>query len=117
MASAPFAFASNLPPTIPGWTLIAIDTPGKNVFYGKDDSVKLDSKGISVLFQVVKEDSSVNYIVMFIGRNTCKAGYGEMTVSSVSGKIIGNSDYVKGGLSLGSKIGDFLCYGIEKLGK
>ncbi|HBX6034135.1 TPA: hypothetical protein MH599_29205 [Klebsiella pneumoniae] len=118
-----FAFPSDsLPtipgvPSIPGWVPLAADTKGKNFFYGKVDSFKINSNGLSLIIQVISSGSSAEYVRAFISRNTCELGYGEMTISSLSGKSIGNIDYVKGGLSLGSNMGDILCYTLENIGK
>ncbi len=104
-------------PSLPGWVPLAADTKGKNFFYGKVDSFKIDSKGISVIIQSIESGSSVQYMKGFIDRNTCESGYGEMTISSLSGKSIAKIDYVKGGSSLGSGMADMLCYILENIGK
>jgi hypothetical protein len=108
------AIAKN-PPELKGWT-IAMSTAQTDT-YVKNDSYQRDNGIRSIITQTLpkgsNQDKYVYYSRLTISDNDCQNGYGTAKVFSLSGKILFEADYVKGGGSVAAFIADVIC-GVNK---
>ncbi|WP_313667185.1 hypothetical protein [Atlantibacter sp.] len=85
-----------------------------NVYSAKKGTFKHAKRESSLLMQDAEENkvtkkSIVAYNKVVISDEACDNGYGKTKFFSLDGKFLYDTDYIEGGRSVGSNIGEFLC--------
>lgn len=96
------------------WLLVADSPDDNNQILVKMDTLKKTASGVSVLTQGLSrtdphQNYEVHYAKAYISKADCSNGYGTIVFSSLSNQPLTNVDYVQGGRSLGSRLGENLC--------
>lgn len=61
-----------------------------------------------------KQKKTYLYRKWYVSVNDCKTGYGKLVSLSMDGEFIFDTDYVEKGGSIGSMLGDMLCYAVKE---
>lgn len=90
------------------------DNLTKNVYSAKKGTFKHAKRESSLLMQDAEENkatkkSNITYNKVVISDEACNNGYGKTKFFSLDGKFLYDSDYIEGGRSVGSSIGEFIC--------
>lgn len=106
------------------WTAIGgtEDNITKTVYSAKKGSFKHVKQESSMLMQEAKEDKStkknkITYTKVVISDEACDNGYGKTQFFSLDGKLLYTSDFIEGGESAGSNLGEYLCIVRKELAK
>ena len=100
----------------PNWVRMGTneDSLTKNVFSAKNGTFKHIKKESSILMQNAEENkatkkTTITYNKIAISDEDCENGYGKTKFFSIDGKFLFAADYIEGGRSMGSSIGQIIC--------